>query len=169
LEPVAAMLTLLTITIQSLGLTGQGVDEYFYAQARSDSKPFDALETPEQQIDMLLTMDQDDPNHFVQRSIEELREAREGRLQAELRIWREGDETALAEHFIRDQLLYSPSLYQSLVVDRNLDWMFTLRRYLETPETELVLVGVAHLVGEHGLLTLLQDEGYVVEKFIPPR
>jgi uncharacterized protein YbaP (TraB family) len=169
LEPVPAMLTLLSITIQALGLTGQGVDEYFYARAQLDSKPVDGLETPEQQIDILLSMDQDDPSHFVQRSIEDLREARRGGLETGLRVWRDGDEAALVEHFLRAQMLYSPGLYRSLVVERNLEWMLALRGYFETPETELVLVGVAHLVGEDGLVALLRNEGYEVEKFVPDR
>jgi len=33
---------------------------------------------------------------------------------------------------------------------------------LETPGTEFVLVGAAHLVGEDGLLSLLERRGYTI-------
>jgi uncharacterized protein YbaP (TraB family) len=32
----------------------------------------------------------------------------------------------------------------------------------DTVETEFVLVGVAHLVGEHGLISMLQSKGYEI-------
>lgn len=167
LQPVAAMLTLLSITMHSLGITAPGVDEHFFQRAQADSKDIRALESVEEQIDHLMSLDQGDPDRFVQHSIDDLREARRGGMEEGLQVWRQGEEAALVEHFLREQMLYSPALYQSLMVDRNRAWLTSIRQYIQTPETELVLVGVAHLVGDHGLVTLLQNEGYSVEKFLP--
>lgn len=165
LKAVPAMLTLLTVTLTELGVTAPGVDEHFYRRARSESKDTRALESTDAQIDYLMSLDQGDPDHFVKRSLEDLREARNGGLDEGLRIWRQGAEDALIEHFLRDQMRYSPGVYQTLLVDRNLDWMRAIRRYIESDETELVLVGVAHLVGDDGLPALLSGEGFTVEKF----
>lgn len=165
LRAVPAMLALLADALHSLGITAPGVDEYFHQRARSESKEIQALETADEQIEYLLSLDQGDPDHFVRRSIEELRDARRGGLEESLHVWREGRENALIEHFLQDQVLHTPDLYQSLLVDRNRQWMHALRRYIETPETELVLVGVAHMVGADGLVALLRNEGYRVEKY----
>ena len=40
-----------------------------------------------------------------------------------------------------------------------------INQYFETAEIEFVLVGAGHLVGEVGLLELLEKEGYLVEQF----
>lgn len=165
LKPVPAMLTLLSFTLQSLGVTAPGVDEYFFQKAQSDSKDLRALETVDEQIAFLLEMDEDDPDQFVQRSIEDLREARRGALEQGMRAWRGGKEQELIERFLQNEMLVSPGLYQSLVVDRNRAWMRSIRQYIDTPETELVLVGVAHLVGDDGLVALLRKEGFQVERY----
>lgn len=165
LKAVPAMLTLLTVALHEIGITAPGVDEHFYRRAQSESKAIQALETADEQIDYLLSLDQDDPDTFVTRSIEDLRDARRGGLADSLRVWREGDENGLIEQFLEDQVLYSPDMYQTLLVDRNREWMHALRRYMETPETELVLVGVAHMIGADGLVALLRHEGYDVEKY----
>ncbi|HSH41986.1 MAG TPA: TraB/GumN family protein [Arenicellales bacterium] len=164
LRPAPAMLTLLAVALNDLGVTAPGVDEYFHRRARADAKATLALETPEQQIDYLLSLDQGDPNGFVMRSIADLREARRGGLETSLDIWRQGDEEKLVEHFLKDPLLEAPELYQALLVERNRNWMTSIRQFAETAEIELVLVGVAHLLGEHGLPALLAAEGYAVEK-----
>jgi uncharacterized protein YbaP (TraB family) len=168
LRPAPAMLTLLAVALNELGVTEPGVDEYFHRRALADAKVTRALETPDEQIDFLLTLDQGDPDRFVMRSIADLREARRGGLETGLEIWRRGNESELVEHFLNGPLLETPELYQALLVERNRAWMESVRRFAATPETELVLVGVAHLVGEHGLPTLLAEEGFQVEKLDLP-
>lgn len=57
----------------------------------------------------------------------------------------------------------APRLYQVLMTDRNHGWMPALRRMMETEGRVVVIVGVAHMVGEDGLPTLLRQAGYTVE------
>ncbi|MGZ9099414.1 MAG: TraB/GumN family protein [Brevundimonas sp.] len=57
----------------------------------------------------------------------------------------------------------APRLHQVLLVDRNHGWMPALRRIMETEGRVVVIVGVAHMVGEDGLPTLLRQAGYTVE------
>lgn len=164
LKPVAAMMTLLSATMQSLGVTAPGVDEHFFSLARADAKACRTLETVDQQIDYLMAMDEGRPDRFVRRSIQDLTQARDGALEEAIGAWRDGREDDMVERFLRDEMLSSPGLYQSLVVDRNRKWMHSLRRCLETSGAEMVLVGVGHLLGRDGLVALLRDEGYEVRK-----
>jgi uncharacterized protein YbaP (TraB family) len=53
-------------------------------------------------------------------------------------------------------------LYQQLLVQRNNNWMPEIIRYLQTPETEMILVGAAHLLGADGLINQLRQAGYKI-------
>ena len=50
-----------------------------------------------------------------------------------------------------------------MLVARNHRWLEHFERFLETKETELVLVGFGHLVGEDGLIHLLRQRDCIVE------
>ena len=51
---------------------------------------------------------------------------------------------------------------QSLVSDRNRDWMKHILTYIKNKST-FIAVGALHLPGEDGLIQLLRDAGYTVE------
>ncbi len=51
---------------------------------------------------------------------------------------------------------------QSLVSDRNRDWMKHIPTYIKSKST-FIAVGALHLPGEDGLIQLLRDAGYTVE------
>ena len=57
-----------------------------------------------------------------------------------------------------------PTIYQTLIVDRNRRWMKPLLRLLRTDETTMVIVGAAHVVGNQGLITLLSQRGCTIEQ-----
>ncbi len=57
-----------------------------------------------------------------------------------------------------------PAAYQSLIVERNHNWMPQLEKCLARTTPCMVVVGAAHLVGPDGLLTLVQRKGYRIEQ-----
>ncbi|MEQ8954506.1 MAG: TraB/GumN family protein, partial [Gammaproteobacteria bacterium] len=81
-----------------------------------------------------------------------------------LSAWRVGNASELNAMFVTDMQNEAPEIYQSLLVDRNLKWIPQIEAMLADPDTELVLVGAAHLVGSDGLLNLLQERGYTVRQ-----
>jgi uncharacterized protein YbaP (TraB family) len=81
-----------------------------------------------------------------------------------IEAWRTGDNDALSELFVADMLEQAPEIYDSLLKQRNLNWLPQLEGMLESPEVEFVLVGAAHLVGPDGLLALLQAKGFQVSR-----
>jgi len=44
-------------------------------------------------------------------------------------------------------------------------WLPQIESMLTTPEIEMILVGVGHLVGSEGILNQLVERGYKVEQF----
>ena len=55
-----------------------------------------------------------------------------------------------------------PDIYQSLLVDRNNNWLPQIEAMFDSKDTEFVLVGALHLVGKDGLLQRLEAAGYKV-------
>ena len=51
---------------------------------------------------------------------------------------------------------------EALLVQRNNAWMQIIEPMFRDDDTEFVLVGAAHLVGEDGLLSQLQAKGYTI-------
>ena len=64
------------------------------------------------------------------------------------------------ELFVESMKNSAPDAYDLLMASRNLDWMPEIEAMFEDADTELVLVGVAHLIGEDGLIQMLENRGY---------
>jgi uncharacterized protein YbaP (TraB family) len=146
---------------QKLGFTPQGVDAYFFSKAESEGKYTGELESIDEQIAMLARMGEGYESEFVLYSIRDFAQIGTT-IESMLQAWRQGDTQLLLAEFVEPMLAETPNLYASLLVERNNNWMPAIEAMFETQDTEFVLVGVAHVVGEHGLITMLQDKGYDV-------
>jgi uncharacterized protein len=79
-----------------------------------------------------------------------------------IKYWRSGDIDSLNNLIIDSMKKDSPKMYQSILVDRNNNWIPKIEQYFATSEVEFVLVGAAHMIGEDGLINLLVKKGYKV-------
>jgi uncharacterized protein YbaP (TraB family) len=165
-KPVAAALTLSSGRMTKARFLRKGPDFHYFSLAQKDSRPLDYLETVEAQLDIFFS--DDDPaaaNEFVRETISQLNDWAKTKTQF-LRLvteWRSGelDEAEKLEAEMRTQ---TPRYHKRLLVNRNNAWMSKLERYLETRETEFVIVGYAHLAGRDGLLNQLRQRGCKVEQ-----
>lgn len=162
-KPSMVVLTLLGVELQRLGVGQTGVDRFYYDKARADGKQRAALETLAEQFRFLAALGEGDEDNFVRHSLAELDQTGEI-LDKLIAAWRSGDEAALEKFIITDMRSNFPGTYQDLIVDRNAAWLPQIEAWLATPETEMVLVGAGHLVGDEGLVTTLRARGYKVEK-----
>lgn len=163
LKPAMASLTLLAIELQRRGIVQGGVDLHFYQRAVADGKEQATLETIEQQFQVLSTMARGREDRFMQHSIGELdrlEEVFEGLVSA----WRRGDEETLVKLVTEDLREQFPEIFRTLFVERNEVWLASIEKYIASPQKELILVGVGHLVGDDGLVMELRKRGYQVEK-----
>lgn len=158
-KPGLLISTLSVMEFQKLGFTPQGVDAYFFSKAIAEGKPTGELETIDEQIAMLARMGEGYESEFVLYSIRDFAQLGTT-IESMVQAWRDGNTQLLLAEFVEPMLTETPDLYESLLVDRNNNWMPAIEAMFETQDTEFVLVGVAHLVGEHGLITMLQDKGY---------
>ena len=162
-KPGMVVSTLQLLEFQKMGFTPQGVDNYFNTRAVGDAKTLGQLESIEQQIGFLAAMGEGNESEFILLSLRDLEET-EAVMEEMIRAWREGNNDKLAEMFIADMKAEAPELYDSLLLQRNLNWIPQIESMLRDAETEFVLVGAAHLVGDQGLLDLLSRKGFQVEQ-----
>lgn len=163
LKPSMIATTLTMIELKKLGVSNMGVDLYFYQKARQDNKQVLALESAEQQISFLAQMGQGQEDMMILQTLKEI-ETLDNEFSKMLTSWRQGDLQLLEEIFIAPMKTEFEPVYQQLLVTRNKNWLPQLKGYLKTAETEMVLVGSAHLPGEDGLLNLLKKSGYRISQ-----
>lgn len=160
-KPGMLLSTLSLLEFQSRGFTPQGVDAYYNTRAMGDGKARGELETIDQQITMLASMGEGYESEFVAYSLRDLETVGEA-IEDMVTAWRAGDQASLEAQFIRPMLEEAPELYDSMLVERNNNWMPQIEAMFDEPGTEFVLVGAAHLIGEHGVLAMLSERGYEV-------
>lgn len=160
-----AMLLALTES-HKLGLNpALGLDQHLMERAAQAGKPTQGLETAEAQIAMLDSLDSTLQDAYLQDTLREMDDFQG--LFEELHIaWRRGDEQALERTALAEMRDQYPVLYQRVNVDRNKAWLPQLDALLrdKARDNVLVVVGALHLVGSDGLVHMLTDKGYRVER-----
>lgn len=162
-KPGFLMSTLSVLEFQKMGFTPQGVDAYFFTRAMGDGKERGQLESLDEQIAMLAAMGEGKESEYILFSLKDFSEL-ENSIERIISAWRAGNMEALEDEFINDMRQASEELYESLLVRRNNAWLPIIENMFNEDGVEYVLAGVAHMVGEHGLLALLQDRGYTIEQ-----
>ena len=90
-------------------------------------------------------------------------QAGEAERQRPITLYLAGDVEGL-ESLTREGLLGEPEIRSALLTGRNADWMVGIRRLLAREQRPLIAVGAAHMLGEDGLVALLEAEGYRVTR-----
>jgi uncharacterized protein YbaP (TraB family) len=133
------------------------------------TRPLIGLETFEEQMEMLDGLSARDQDLMLRDTLSRIDTAVDD-IRSLVQAWRRGDEDRL-EELARDGVDELPELeafYDVLLGDRNRRWLLIFQSFLDSPryadETVFVGVGALHLVGQDGLVDLLREEGYVVDK-----
>ena len=143
--------------------TLKGADDEVMDYARAQGKPLLYLESMRQQMELLTAGDDGAQLKSLKRLIAGLGSAR--RHEQELRdLWSSGDTkrfTAVLESYFDGRA----DAKDWFIDSRNRTWLTAFRQFLSRPGgTTMITVGSAHVGGTQGLLTLLCQEGYAVER-----
>ena len=171
MKPWMVDMILTAIEVQEAGLDiNLGLDRYFFDKAVAAGKETIPLETAESQVDRMDGMPiavQEEMLRATLRGVGSngVRGVDPGRSALNLIVaaWKRGDVGSM-ERMLLSEFAGFPAAYQSLVVERNRNWMPQLDACLARRSPCLVVVGAAHLVGPDGLLALLQRKGYRIEQ-----
>jgi uncharacterized protein YbaP (TraB family) len=90
-------------------------------------------------------------------------ETEQSSLRTLLTAWQTGDAAAL-EKTLLSSFSENPAAYESLITERNRNWMPQLDACLKRSAPCFVIVGAAHVVGPQGLLAMLRQRGYRIEQ-----
>lgn len=149
--------------LKKLGLTAQGVDSYFADKAGKDLKIKTKLESVDEQLDYLVNMGAGNESNLILQTLEDMKALPEEFSKLAV-AWRKGDTDTLYQTGILPMIESYPKVYQSLLVERNNQWLPKIVQLLGHKEPKLVLVGALHLPGENGLLKQLEKKGYSVKQ-----
>jgi len=164
MRPPAAVLTLMMLELQRLGISNAGVDSHFFQRALAEHKGIGELETAAEQLEFVANIGKGREDDFVRYSLKDMQELE--LVMAELTAaWREGDQKKMAALSLDEMRKEFPGMHQQLLVERNTNWLPRIESMLKDPGVELVLVGALHLVGEEGVLAMLRDRGYRLEQW----
>ena len=163
-QPWFIAVTMLSLNLQKLGFDPKlGIDQHFFTLAKESQKNIIPLETPEYQLDLLATLGGDDQENFVIQTMDQFDEMESG-FRDIVDAWETGDLEKLNELLNKGFEEY-PALKQSLLIQRNHNWLDKIVQFTEDNEDYLVIVGAGHLAGEEGLVELLEAQGYSLERF----
>ena len=160
--PWAIGLELLELQYMQLGFDPeQGVEQQLERRAQTDGKPTSGLETVTEQLGVFETLSPEDQARFLDLVVTEMHEV-ESETRSVVAAWRTGDARKLAA-LLGDEYKSFPTLYRTLVTDRNRRWLPQIEKLLKDKDNYLVVVGALHLVGDGGLLELMRKDGFAAE------
>jgi uncharacterized protein YbaP (TraB family) len=157
---------LAAITIEQLMLTrigfdpSYGIESHMADRAAADQKEIQGLETVRQQLEFLDNMSLDSQRALLLQSLEESVDL-EAIMDELVGAWRHGDVEFLERNMLKE-IQEHPELYETIVVERNEDWVGQIEELLGTADDYLVIVGALHLIGDEGVPALLIGRGHEV-------
>lgn len=162
-KPSFLIMTLTLMELEKLGISHQGVDQFFYDLASKEKKGIEGLETVDEQLNYILSMADGNEDEFISYSLKEMATLSQ-QFASLTSAWRKGDTVKLEQLMIAEFKSGQPKIYGRLITDRNRNWLPIIDGYQKMPGTRFVLVGAAHLVGGDGIIAALEKKGYKIAK-----
>jgi uncharacterized protein YbaP (TraB family) len=164
-EPWVVAITISDMDYLELGYEAEyGIETHFLDKAEADSKDILELESAEFQMDIFDSMSYELQIMMLGDAVDN--PVTEDEMEAMFEAWSTGDVAKMEQMVFEDieEDEYS-RIYSNIIIDeRNFQMLEKIEQYLEDDETYLVVVGAGHLVGENGIINLLDNQGYAVEQ-----
>jgi uncharacterized protein YbaP (TraB family) len=164
LENLKPWVVAITVVATALKQAGEdpnlGIDMHFLNASKPPQRIAE-LETADFQLSLLASATEQEQQEMLASSLKRADRAKEY-LQKMQAAYLAGDSDALLK-LIHEQESGPASLLKKLVDDRNVTMTAGLEQYLKGNEPCFVVVGALHLLGENGIVKLLQGKGYRVE------
>lgn len=163
MKPWLASIVLLDNQLVKQGFDAtSGVDIHFADEAETLNKPITGLETAQFQLGMLAKLPDQAQQAMLLQSLEDASGA-DKEMQTMMDAWRRGD-TAMLIKELQVEFGPYPDIYQAILLQRNRSWIPKLETLATSGKQYFVVVGALHLVGQDGVLTLMQKDGFKIEQ-----
>lgn len=163
-KPWLAALTSAVIAFQQAGEDfHMGVDEHFLNEVKSTQR-IDEFETADYQISIFSSSSEQDQEQLLVSSLKDIDSVKEwtGKVQE---AYITGDDGKLKK--MLEEQFEPRTFYKKLIEDRNINMEKRVEEYLKGKEQCFVVVGSGHLIGDNGVVKLLEDKKYKVERVMP--
>ncbi|MCL2802175.1 MAG: TraB/GumN family protein [Treponema sp.] len=150
------------VQVMFYGFVQEGVDDFYLAKAVNSLMPVKFLEPIQAQIEMILLMGEGYENEYVLYSLTDMENTAE-MLEVIVYEWRNGAEEATTEMVVNMKEDW-PQMYKSLITDRHDLWIPQIIEFIASGQVHFVIAGLAHMYGPDGLLNILKNLGYTIEK-----
>ncbi|PCI50545.1 MAG: hypothetical protein COB49_03600 [Alphaproteobacteria bacterium] len=163
MKPWFMALQISIISIMSSGMDpDSGVDRYLEDLARKSAKTISGLETPEQSMNALIKHPMSVQAALLADTLDKLDDFM-SYINNYLEAWASGDGDRMVKTMVED-MAEQPEMYDAMLVSRNKNWLPAIERYINGGRTIFIVVGAAHLVGQDGIVKMLEARGYRVDK-----
>ena len=143
----------------------QGIDKHFLKEAKSADKEVLELESADFQLALISSFSDDLQEKFLASTLLDMESMPEdiGKMMA---AWSKGDAPGLDAIFSHNLVKHPElkSVMEKLVDERNVGMAAKVEDYLKSKDIHFVVAGAAHMVGDKGVVKLLQDKNFKVEQ-----
>lgn len=172
-KPIIFESLLEELMVKDAGLdSDKGIDEYFLQRAKRKKIQIFEVESAEFQYNMMADL----PDLAVLNSIQDVIENYDKSVQ-DLKdlyaIWKEGNADKIVKLLTAEteedadyteEEIEAINLYNKMMLtDRNIGMTDVVEQYIKDGINVFCVVGLAHIVGDGGIIDLLQSRGYTVE------
>lgn len=168
LRPWALSMTVTMLEVQKLGFKPElGIDIHFLHAAK-DKKTIVELESLEAQAGMLADFSDDMQDKFLLSSLTDLDDMKE-KFKKCADAWKKGDAKTVSDFLLEEGVKKHPELkplFEKMFDERNVAMTEKMDGYLKGTDSYFVVVGAGHLLGEKGVVSLLQKKGYKAEQVV---
>jgi uncharacterized protein len=165
MRPWLAALMLAVLPLQKAGFDpNAGVEHSLKQQADKEGDKVVGFETLEQQIRLLAELPETDQVAFFNDTLDDASQG-VALFDKLADAWLKGDTKTIADVFVDEVKTKTPSIYQKMLVDRNVRWADRIAELQKTPGVRLIGVGAGHLVGADSVQVQLAKKGIKADPY----
>lgn len=149
-----------------IGYLNEGVDAYFLNLAHKENKKIISLETLESQLAFFTDYSDEFYMDQIEYTIDNYDEQK--KLSKELyNVYLTGNvddlEKILSDEEDREYTLEEEKYNQAMIYDRNINMSESLEEFLKDNKNVFMIVGAAHVVGDDGIIDLINSNNYEIK------
>lgn len=146
-----------------------GIDMYFLSLASENNKKILEVESAEFQYNLLLNTPLELDKIMIEEYIDNY-DLNVSQMKDLYELWKKGDKEQLenilinseSQNVTEEEKKLMENYNQSLIIDRNYGMTNVLENYFEKKQNVFCVVGLGHVIGDEGIINLLQKRGYDV-------
>jgi len=141
-----------------------GIDRHFFEKAKQADKTQIALETAKEQLKFFDDLSTEKQVKLLHHSLIQTERTTQ-QIDKIVTAWKQGNMATIEQMLLNPMQNEFPTLYQTLIVERNQQWMVKIEQILQNQaQRPLIVVGAAHLPGNQGLIQQIHEDGYTLQQ-----